>query len=273
MKGGLRSAARRLLAAAALAATLSCREEVAPQPAETPKSGAAAAATPAKPPAPAAIAVADIPVEAERFEALRREITASLTPGTDLADIDVRLSRGQRRASPSIYASSAVRSAGRLQDMDLVCGTWIRSAQAPGDADRPGRGLETDLERLAGRRWNATVPGSPPERRRRPAPGVAGRLLVRPLRASSNAAGTKLTQLDRVTRVRSSLETARAEMAGGGAPSEGSSEAPGPIWRMALAGRQVGQAAGNGSRATCAVSESFWRKAGRPSEGGSSSAF
>jgi potassium-dependent mechanosensitive channel len=256
VKRGRGSAARRLLAAAALAA-LSCREEAAPKPADAPKdsTGAAAAATPAIPPPPAAIAVADIPVEAEQFEALRREITANLTPGTDLADIDVRLSRAEQRVArllerPALSSADEIQLV-ELQDMDLD----LRDLDSLGSkleatlTDR-ARALEADLKHLADseRRWNATVPEvaaqeAPPPIQLRVSQVVSS---FDPLRAElKRRRDEALTQLDRVTRVRSSLETARAEMAERRRSAQrrlfGSSE--GPIWRMALAGRQVGQAA------------------------------
>jgi small-conductance mechanosensitive channel len=246
-----------LVGTAAAVAACGSREETAS------KSGspfvASAAGTPAptapRPTPPAAIPLSDIPAEAERFEALRREVTAALPPGPELKDVDAKILRAENRVAhlfdrPSPTKPEEVQLV-ELQEQDLE----LRDLDAAGSElelalTARSRALDSELARLgdAQRRWSATLP----EAVREAAP-LAIQLRVSeilfsidPLRAEVKSRRDEaLTQLDRVSRIRSSLEAGRVEISerrrGAQRRLFGISE--GPIWRVASAGRPVGRAA------------------------------
>ncbi len=249
---------RLALLAAAVLGGVACQD--APEAkTETPSSASAPArAAPTAAPtaeAPPAIAISDVPLQAERFESLRREITANLTPGPELEGIDDRLSRAERRTArllerPALSPAEEVQLV-ELQDLDLE----LRDIDAAGGRLEAAlaaraRALDADLGRLAREqaRWAATLPEMAKEEAPEP-------IRARVSEITSGAAALRaevkrrrdetLTQLDRISRIRSSLEAARGEISDRrrGAQRRLFAISEGPIWHMAFAGRPVGQAA------------------------------
>ncbi|MGE5277999.1 MAG: mechanosensitive ion channel domain-containing protein [Acidobacteriota bacterium] len=259
MRGPLRGALWPLLAAAALLAA-SCREEAGAKPDALTAAFLPAGVTPAAPSAlqatpPATIPVSDIPVEAERFEAKRRQIGANLTPGPELSDVGPQLSRLEQQTRrllerPALSLAEEVQVV-ELQELDFeLRETDAAAAKLETALEARSRALEADLDwlRAQGRRWAATLPAAQehqaPEELQRRASEIAGAI-------DGLAAETKrrrdetLTQLDRVSRMRSSLDGARVETADRRKAAQRRlfAMAEAPLWKTAWAGRPIGRAA------------------------------
>ncbi len=254
-----RRAAALVLAAAAALLAAACEE--APS-VKTQGTASAPAAPPSREstrttgtPTPQAIPVADIPTQAEAFEALRRLITAHLTPGPDLAEAEADLRRFQDRAGrvlkrPALSASEEVQIV-ELQDLEAD----IRDLDAAGSRLEAAlavraRLLDADLDRLVSEqsRWAATLPAAAehdaPEAIQRRASEIVESIETLRQEVKLRRDET-LTQLDRVSRARSALETARADITDRrrSAQKRLFAIAEGPIWDTKWAGRPIGRAA------------------------------
>jgi small-conductance mechanosensitive channel len=270
---------RRLLLLGTAAALLACgcREEAAPKAGIAtlaPLPAGTAAPTAARPTPPAAIPLSEVPAEAERFEALRREVAAALPPGPELKDVDARIVRAESRLAhlferPSLAKAEEIQLV-ELQDLDLeLRDVDVAASRLEEALTARARALDSDLARLgaAQQRWSATLPeavkdAAPPAIQLRISEIVAS---IEPLRAEvKHRRDEALTQLDRVSRIRSSLEAARVEISerrrGAQRRLFGISE--GPIWRVASAGRPVGQAAREKLRRDLRRLESFLAEKG-----------
>jgi small-conductance mechanosensitive channel len=214
-----------------------------------------AQAAPGLTPTPQPIAVSDIPAQAEAVEAFARTIAANFPTGPELADLDQRITVGEAELKklltlPAATAPEEVQLVelqeidGEVRDMDAGA-SKIESALVV-----RARALDTDLDRLQElqRRWAATVPaaaeaGAPEAVQRRAIDTVAAiDALQMEAKKRRNEA---LTQLDRVSRVRSALDTVRAQTAERrrNAQRRLFALSEGPIWRTAWTGRPIGRAA------------------------------
>jgi small-conductance mechanosensitive channel len=239
--------------AAALLST-ACGEVPSAAP-DSPASAKAAPLAPARTPTPPTIAVSDIPAQAESTEALTRDISARLTPGPELSDVEQRISAGETQvkallALPAQSTSDEVQLVeikeidAELRDLDGAASKLEAALSAR------ARSLDADLNRLRElqRLWTATVPeaaelGAPESIQHRAAGTVASIDAVQAeVKRQRNEA---LTELDRVSRVRSSLEAVRAEalLRRKSAERRLFALAEAPIWRTAWAGRPIGRAA------------------------------
>ena len=206
-------------------------------------------------PTPAPIAVSDIPAAAEHFQELRRQMTAHLPPGQDLAGADAELSRIESRAD-RVLKGRALSSEEEVQLVELQ-DLEVDLREADSAAARletaltaRARLLDADLGRLQQERgrWNATLP----EMETHEAP-EAVRSRVAEVLASIDGLKTglkrqrdeALTSLDRVSRLRSDLASAQAQMSERRAQAQRRifdlSEAP--IWKTPWA-RRMGRGAG-----------------------------
>jgi small-conductance mechanosensitive channel len=245
--------ARAVLFAAALLAP-ACKEI----PAVTGSGASSAAPAPtavAASPTPAPIAVSDVPAAAESFQELRRQMAAHLPPGEDLAGADAELARIEARVDRIVHgralSSEEEVQLVELQDLEVdLREADSAAAKLETALTARARQLEEDLEQLRRERdrWNATLPrldehDAPEAVRRRAAEVLASiEALKTDLKARRDES---LTSLDRVSRLRSELASARAQMSERRAQAQRRifdlSEAP--IWRTPWA-RRMGRGAG-----------------------------
>ncbi|HEY7574840.1 MAG TPA: mechanosensitive ion channel domain-containing protein, partial [Thermoanaerobaculia bacterium] len=221
-------------------------------PAAKPSAGDAA---PPATPTPAPIAVADIPAQAEAFDALRREINAHLLPGPELEDSEAEIRKFEGRAGrilqrPALSGTEEVQVV-ELQELETdardLNSTGARLEEALAIRART---LDTDLTTLVTEqaRWAVTLPEAAehdaPEaiRDRGSETVVAIEALRKEVKLRRDEA---LTQLDKVSRFRSALDTARADIGDRRRVAQKRlfAVAEGPIWDTKWTGRSIGRAA------------------------------
>jgi len=207
-------------------------------------------------PTPAAIAVSDIPAEAEAFQELRRQMAAHLSPGDDVSGAEAELARIEARANRILHghalSSEEEVQLVELQDLEVdLREADASAAKLEAALTARARLLEGDLEQLRRERdrWNATLPKldehEAPEAVRKRAAEVLASIdaLKTDLKSRRDES---LTSLDRVSRLRSDLASARAQMSDRRAQAQRRifdiSEAP--IWKTPWAGRRMGRGAG-----------------------------
>ncbi len=211
--------------------------------------------SPAISPTPSTIAISDVSAAAESVEALRREIQSDLTPGTQLAGADRQLPALETQLAgllkrPALSSDEEVQLV-ELRDSDSALREVDASASRLETAlTVRARSLDEDLGRLGELqgRWAATAAalakrGAPESIHRR---AEATTATIETMQGEvKGGLDEALTQLDRVSRTRSALDTARAGVADRRKTAErrlfALSEAP--IWRTAWAGRPIGRAA------------------------------
>ena len=243
----------RALLLAGIALSAACQEE----PTNVPGTGAPAREEPTAPPltaTPQAIAISDISARAEAAESVTREISSHLAPGPELAGIEEKISAGEAEirqilARPGVSEPEEVQLVDlneldeELRDLDTTASRLEAALAAR------ARSLETDLARLQDlqRRWAATAPaaaelGAPESVQQR-----AAETLATIEAAQANAKENRnaaLTQLDRVSRIRSTLDGLRTETSVRRKTVQRQlfALAEAPIWKTAWAGRPIGRA-------------------------------
>ena len=187
---------------------------------------------------------------------MRRQMAAHLPPGTDISSAEAELAgieaRAQRILHGRALSSEDEVQLVELQDLEVD----LREADASAAkleavlTDR-ARLLDGDIEQLqrARSRWSATLPASAeheaPETIQKRAADILETIdgLKTDLKSRRDEA---LTSLDRVSRVRSDLAAARAQMSDRRSQAQRRifeiSEAP--IWKTPWAGRRMGRGAG-----------------------------
>ncbi len=239
------------LATAVLLSGAACED----QPGSTASGAPSAPPGPVLTPTPQPIALSDIPTQAEAVETLARSITANLPPGPELADLDRRISVGEA-AVKRLLTRPAATSPEEMQMVELqeidgeVRNVDSLASKIETALVARARTLDADLQSLRElqRRWAATLPsaadaGAPEAVQRRAMDTVASiDALQEETRRRRNET---LTQLDRISRVRSALDTLRAETANRrkNAQRQLFALSEKPLWRTAWAGRPIGRAA------------------------------
>ena len=231
-----------------------CGDEPAAAP-EASGSDKTAPAAPGRTPTATTIAISDIPAQAETTEAVTRDIGSRLTPGPELADVEKKVSAGEAQvrsllALPAESTPDEVQLVemqeidGELRDLDGAASKLEAALTAR------ARALDADLDRLGGlqRLWAATVPetaalGAPESIQHRASATVESiDAMQAEVKIQRNEA---LTLLDRVSRVRSTMDAVRAEaqLRRRAAERRLFALAEAPIWHTAWAGRPIGRAA------------------------------
>jgi len=212
-------------------------------------------APPAAPPTPSAIAISEIPGDAAAAEGVVREMTSHLAPGPEVADAPGQIAAIEARwarllKQPALSSAEEVQLI-QLQDFDgelrelEVTGSKLEAALTT-----RARTLDADLARLTGmgRRWSETLASATES-------GAPESILIHVTATAASVEQLRkdiktrrdeaLTELDRVSRIRSALAAARVATADRRTEAQRHlfALAEAPIWRTAWAGRPMGRSA------------------------------
>jgi potassium-dependent mechanosensitive channel len=244
-----------LLLLPALALAPAACEEAPTQTGEASAPSKTGPAPPMAPPTPSAIAISEIPGDAAAAEGVVREMTSHLPPGPevvsalqDISALEARLARLLKQ--PALSPAEEVQLI-QLQDFEAELRELdVNASKLETALTARARTLDADLARLTGmaRRWSETLAsamesGAPESIVSHVTATTAS---VDQLRKDiKTRLDEALTELDRISRIRSALAAARVSTAERRAVAQKRlfALAEAPIWRTAWAGRPIGQSA------------------------------